>query len=471
MTERVHELDDEWSDDFIATSDESEYTTDDYDSDKYENYSSEADDTSQQSEEPIKKKKKKIQSAKLMSSNSESEVEAVDLSDSVKKKRKLRLESDSDEEGTKDVCTCGNQTNSQDTSTSLAEDCLSCKSSTNDVSAVDSRPNLRGQSAAKRRTREKLSILRELRSLPYEERKKRMLEIQKEKEDTDVSFESEVEVTEGEIRDSDVGFIVSDHEEVENDCLSDLDKLKELLRAPHTSSHTNTQKERQKKFRRVIFEDSEEEFVPSQADDEDDEITKFLKLVSEKEFTKVERLLKNDSKKTLLTCDKQHRTALHVAVQQGHCRLTEILINHGADIDFPDKSHKTPLAIAALRKLPQCLKILLDIGDIAKTDRILKKHYANANLLHLVVNKPESDDSSRKSSINQVRCLELFKRSIRSYQSMMVSANDDGDTPVMHALKDGQAEVSYSLFMVLYCTFVIGAFCFISINLLLLFYM
>jgi len=78
-------------------------------------------------------------------------------------------------------------------------------------------------------------------------------------------------------------------------------------------------------------------------------------------FELAEFLLK-DRKARVLSKDKFKRTALIMAVRNGHVRLASLLLKHGSDWNHPDSSGNTPLHYAAGSGFIECIDLLLSHG-------------------------------------------------------------------------------------------------------------
>ena len=69
------------------------------------------------------------------------------------------------------------------------------------------------------------------------------------------------------------------------------------------------------------------------------------------------------SKKSLLyTRDKFERTLLYIAARNGHYKVSEILLENGADIELHDKNGSTPLHMASYHGHEDIIKLLLSYG-------------------------------------------------------------------------------------------------------------
>lgn len=64
----------------------------------------------------------------------------------------------------------------------------------------------------------------------------------------------------------------------------------------------------------------------------------------------------------LTATEWDHATLLHVAVQQNHLKLTQVLINDGADVNASTDDHLTPLHMAAQNGDVTILRLLLEHG-------------------------------------------------------------------------------------------------------------
>jgi len=60
--------------------------------------------------------------------------------------------------------------------------------------------------------------------------------------------------------------------------------------------------------------------------------------------------------------DKYQRTALIMAVRNGHTRLASLLLQRGSDWNHPDSSNNTPLHYAAGSGFIECIDLLIKHG-------------------------------------------------------------------------------------------------------------
>ena len=65
--------------------------------------------------------------------------------------------------------------------------------------------------------------------------------------------------------------------------------------------------------------------------------------------------------------DTDQNSALHIAVQTGHVSVCQILLQHGADVNIPNKHQQTPLHVASTGKNKEILELLIKRG--ARTDK------------------------------------------------------------------------------------------------------
>lgn len=75
--------------------------------------------------------------------------------------------------------------------------------------------------------------------------------------------------------------------------------------------------------------------------------------------------------------DKDHNSALHLAVQTGHLSACRILLQHNANVNLQNKHQKTPLHVASMGKNKDILELLVKQG--AQTDQ---KDYKQRTPLH-----------------------------------------------------------------------------------------
>lgn len=86
----------------------------------------------------------------------------------------------------------------------------------------------------------------------------------------------------------------------------------------------------------------------------------------------------------------QNRTPLHLAAQNNHVELLELLLESSADLEQKDDLGCTPLHIACKKGSYDCMELLLHRGaNIYAQDHRLWNplHYASYNGHHHVVNK------------------------------------------------------------------------------------
>jgi ankyrin repeat protein len=69
-----------------------------------------------------------------------------------------------------------------------------------------------------------------------------------------------------------------------------------------------------------------------------------------------------DNKARVLGKDKFKRTALTMAVRNGHCRIASLLLQRGSEWDHNDSSMNTPLHYAAAYGWLDCIELLLKTG-------------------------------------------------------------------------------------------------------------
>ncbi len=81
--------------------------------------------------------------------------------------------------------------------------------------------------------------------------------------------------------------------------------------------------------------------------------------IANEEVDETARLLQGDPS-LINTRDESHRTPLHAASAGGNPALTELLINHGADLDATDSIGWTPLHVATYHGNTQVMELLID---------------------------------------------------------------------------------------------------------------
>ena len=69
-----------------------------------------------------------------------------------------------------------------------------------------------------------------------------------------------------------------------------------------------------------------------------------------------------ERKAKVLSKDKFKRTALIMAVRNGHLRLASLLLKHGSDWNHKDSSDNTPLHYAAGAGFGECIELLISHG-------------------------------------------------------------------------------------------------------------
>ena len=67
-------------------------------------------------------------------------------------------------------------------------------------------------------------------------------------------------------------------------------------------------------------------------------------------------------KARVLSKDKFKRTALIMAVRNGHLRIASLLLKHGSDWNHKDSSDNTPLHYAAGSGFTECIELLITHG-------------------------------------------------------------------------------------------------------------
>jgi ankyrin repeat protein len=66
-----------------------------------------------------------------------------------------------------------------------------------------------------------------------------------------------------------------------------------------------------------------------------------------------------ERKARVLSKDKFKRTALIMAVRNGHTRLASLLLQNGSEWNHEDSSHNTPLHYAAGSGFIECIDLLI----------------------------------------------------------------------------------------------------------------
>ena len=122
-------------------------------------------------------------------------------------------------------------------------------------------------------------------------------------------------------------------------------------------------------------------------------------------------------KRRILESDSTNRTAMHFAAAAGRKAVIEILVANGAAIDLADGSGSTPFLLAASNGHVRVIECLLDLGA-----NIWQKDSFAMTALH------------RAAQQGQDNVLELL---IRRGLSCVSGRDDLGNTPLLHAVRDG----------------------------------
>jgi len=94
----------------------------------------------------------------------------------------------------------------------------------------------------------------------------------------------------------------------------------------------------------------------------------FLKFVNDGDETKLRRMLSNNWR-LVNTSDHFGNTPLMIAVDKGHYKIINMLLDSGADIDNANKTGQTSLMIATANNYTRIVEILMFMGaDVNKTN-------------------------------------------------------------------------------------------------------
>lgn len=106
-----------------------------------------------------------------------------------------------------------------------------------------------------------------------------------------------------------------------------------------------------------------------------------------------EVLLENEANKEAVT--KMGRTPLHVAVLRGNTEIVKLLLEKGANINASDSEFNTPLHYASERGFTETVKILLEY----KPD-VTKKNHAKLTAIDVALNLEIRNIFGAKGLIN-----------------------------------------------------------------------
>lgn len=101
-------------------------------------------------------------------------------------------------------------------------------------------------------------------------------------------------------------------------------------------------------------------------------MTALMYAASQGNYELVEFLLERKPKGRVLATDKFKRTALIMAVRNGHTRLASLLLQQGSEWNHPDSSNNTPLHYAAGSGFIECIDLLIKHGADVKAENIWK---------------------------------------------------------------------------------------------------
>ena len=119
-------------------------------------------------------------------------------------------------------------------------------------------------------------------------------------------------------------------------------------------------------------------------------------------------------------CNESGKSLLHTAIDRGHFKVAELLINHGADLDKQDNDKNTLLHLAA--KLDsqdeELVNLLIEKGG---REQLKKQNNNKDTPLHIALRN------------RHVKTVEL----LLDHQPPMSITNEKGDTPLHLAAQSG----------------------------------
>ena len=85
------------------------------------------------------------------------------------------------------------------------------------------------------------------------------------------------------------------------------------------------------------------------------------------------------------TSDKDGQTPVCIAAKEGHVAIVDKLVQAGADLKIADKYGYTPLHWVAEKGLEECVKIMLQLPDIAAVVRMQDKQVSLKEVMYIYI--------------------------------------------------------------------------------------
>ena len=159
--------------------------------------------------------------------------------------------------------------------------------------------------------------------------------------------------------------------------------------------------------------------------------------------------------------DNHGRTPIHIALRRGFIDVAQLLLHHGADANHPDKHGRTPLHLALQRRLIGIVRLLLDHGADASypdkrglTPRHIGLYTGNDEIILLLFNLPGNDGWTRLHAASQEGHDDIVRllldhgadanRSDNDGWSSLHAASQEGHDTVVRLLLDHGADVKRS---------------------------